>query len=51
MGALLHLKADLAAARRAAAARPVADLRHIREFARLAEQVGRIAARRLSKRI
>ena len=47
MMALLDLQADLIAARRAAAGRPVADLALIRQYVDLAEKVGQIAARRL----
>ena len=50
MPPLLNLRADLHAARRAAAARPVVDLKQVRELNRLADQVGAIASRRLAGR-
>lgn len=49
MGALLHLKVDLDAARRAAAAKPVADLHLIRIYSDLAAKAGAIARRRLMR--
>lgn len=49
MAPLCSLRADLDAARKDVAARPVVDFRHIRELARLTEQVGQIAARRLAR--
>ena len=47
---LLDLQADLLAARKAAAAKPVADLALIRQYVDLAAKADEIAARRLSGR-
>ena len=47
---LFTLRADLHAARRVAAARPIVDLKQVRELNRLADQVSAIAARRLPGR-
>ena len=49
MAPLHLLRAELLAARKAAAACPVVDLKQVRELNRLANQVGAIAARRLVK--
>lgn len=50
MAPLSLLRADLIAARRAAVARPVVDLKLARELGLLAERVRQIAARRDGRR-